>query len=147
LFPTALLKQLPFDPRLIYGYDEVDIASRARAAGYRIVLVPDAVNLHFPSPVNRDYYSAHTDAARLYVTYKRYADSERRPSKAIAFLAISFLHSLIHHMKRSGPRGLWVAVRLHAAAWKNIRLWRGERSGRGIVGKRRGVAPAAGLLE
>jgi glycosyltransferase involved in cell wall biosynthesis len=69
LFPASLFKEMLFDPRLIYGYDEVDIASCARGAGYSIVLVSSAVNLHFPSPVNRDYYSPHTEAARIYVTF------------------------------------------------------------------------------
>jgi GT2 family glycosyltransferase len=147
LFPTPLLKQLGFDPRLIYGYDEVDIAARARAAGYRIVLVPDAVNLHFPSPVNRDYYSAHTDAARVYVTFKRYAGSERRPFKAAAFLAISFAHSALHHLNRQGLKGLGVAVRLHIAAWKNIGLWLRKTSERPQSQDQTDPAQVAGQLE
>jgi GT2 family glycosyltransferase len=128
LFPSALFKEMLFDPRLIYGYDEVDIASCARGAGYRIVLIPSAINLHFPSPVNRDYYSPHTEAARIYVTFKRYARAERRPLKALAFLALSFIHSLAYHMKRQGFAGISGAFRMHGTALNNIALWLGERS-------------------
>jgi GT2 family glycosyltransferase len=120
-----------FDPRLIYGYDEVDIASGARGAGYRIVLVPSAINLHFPSPVNRDYYSPHTEAARIYVTFKRYASAERRPVKALIFLALSFVHSLAHHLRRFGLRGIAGAFRMHKTAVTNIALWLGETSRQG----------------
>jgi GT2 family glycosyltransferase len=127
LFPAALFKEMLFDPRLIYGYDEVDIASSARGAGYRIVLVPSAINLHFPSPVNRDYYSPHTEAARIYVTFKRYARAERRPVKALLFLALSFVHSLAHHMKRQGFAGISAAFKMHKVALNNIALWLRER--------------------
>jgi len=128
LFPAALFKEMLFDPRLIYGYDEVDIASSARGAGYRIVLIPSAVNLHFPSPVNRDYYSPHTEAARIYVTFKRYARAERRPVKALAFLALSFIHSLAYHVKRQGFAGISGAFKMHKAALNNIALWLREGS-------------------
>jgi GT2 family glycosyltransferase len=130
LFPASLFKEVLFDPRLIYGYDEVDIASCARGAGYRIVLVPSAINLHFPSPVNRDYYSPHTEAARIYVTFKRYAAAERRPLKALMFLAASFVHSLAHHLKRFGFSGIAGAWRMYRAALRNIVLWLGERAQR-----------------
>lgn len=130
LFPAALFKEMLFDPRLIYGYDEVDIASCARGAGYRIVLVPSAVNLHFPSPVNRDYYSPHTEAARIYVTFKRYARAERRPLKALFFLAASFIHSMAHYIKRHGFIGIGGAFKMHRAAYRNIALWLGENSSR-----------------
>jgi GT2 family glycosyltransferase len=128
LFPAALFKEMLFDPRLIYGYDEVDIASCARGAGYRIVLIPSAVNLHFPSPVNRDYYSPHTEAARIYVTFKRYTRAERRPLKALAFLALSFIHSLAYHMRRQGFAGVSGAFKMHGAALNNIALWLAEGS-------------------
>jgi GT2 family glycosyltransferase len=128
VFPASLFKEVLFDPRLIYGYDEVDIASGARGAGYRIVLVPSAVNLHFPSPVNRDYYSPHTEAARIYVTFKRYAASERRPVKAVVFLGLSFVHSLVHHVGRFGLSGIAGAFKMHNAALRNIALWLGDAS-------------------
>jgi GT2 family glycosyltransferase len=131
LFPASLFKEMLFDPRLIYGYDEVDIASRARGAGYRIVLAPSAVNLHFPSPVNRDYYSSHTEAARIYVTFKRYASAERRPAKALMFLVASFLHSLAHHLRRFGLSGIAGAFRMHKAAIRNIALWLSDSARRG----------------
>jgi GT2 family glycosyltransferase len=130
LFPASLFKEMLFDPRLIYGYDEVDIASCARGAGYRIMLVPSAINLHFPSPVNRDYYSPHTEAARIYVTFKRYARAERRPLKALLFLAASFIHSLAHYIRRHGLTGVGGAFKMHRAAHRNIALWLDENSAR-----------------
>jgi GT2 family glycosyltransferase len=129
IFPAALFREMLFDPRLIYGYDEVDIASRARGAGYEILLVPQAINLHFPSPVNRDYYSAHTEAARIYVTFKRYAASQRRPLKGFAFLAVSFAHSAAFLIKTRGIAGIPAAFRLHRAAWGNIVRWLRETPG------------------
>ena len=133
LFPASLFKEMLFDPRLIYGYDEVDIASCARGAGYRILLVPSAVNLHFPSPVNRDYYSPHTEAARIYVTFKRYASAERRPIKAVTFLALSFVHSLAHHLRHFGFSGVAGAFRMHRAAIRNIALWLEEKAERNRI--------------
>jgi len=131
LFPASLFKEMLFDARLIYGYDEVDIASGARGIGYRIVLAPSAINLHFPSPVNRDYYSPHTEAARIYVTFKRYAAAEGRPVKALLFLAASFIHSLAHHVRRFGLSGIAGAFKMHRTAMKNIVLWLDESSRRG----------------
>ena len=131
LFPASLFREMLFDRRLIYGYDEVDIAAQARGAGYRILLVPHAINLHFPSPVNRDYYSAHTEAARIYVTFKRYAASQRRIAKGLGFLAVSFFHSIAFHIRARGLAGIPEAFKLHRAAWKNIALWVRENLARG----------------
>ncbi len=78
LLPRALVERLGFDPQLVYGYDEVDLASRAVRAGCAIVPCPQAVNDHRPSPRGREGYSAVLNASRLYVTFKRYAFTERR---------------------------------------------------------------------
>ncbi|ACB94494.1 glycosyltransferase family 2 protein [Beijerinckia indica] len=126
LFPAEVCKTLLFDPRLIYGYDEVDIASRARAAGWRILLCPEAINFHYPSETNRDYYKPHTESARIYVTFKKYYGAQRKPLKALAFLGISLLHSCAHHLKTEGFRGLLSALALHRSAWKQISAWQDE---------------------
>lgn len=130
LFPSDLLKTLQFDPRLIYGYDEVDIAARARAMGWEILLCRKAVNYHYPSPTNRDYYRPHTETSRIYVTFKTYFAAQRRPVKAAAFLGLSLLHSIGHHLKRKGSGGPAVAIQLHRNAWRLIAAWRQEVASR-----------------
>jgi GT2 family glycosyltransferase len=106
VFPLRLFHEIGFDERLIYGYDEVDLAVRARKRGYEIVLCEDAINDHERSPVNRDMYRHHVEAARLYVTFKRYAFAERRAAKALAFALIASVHLTGSRMKASGLRGM-----------------------------------------
>jgi len=127
LFPAALFRTIRFDPQLVYGYDEVDVAMRARLSGYEIRLCPEAVNRHFPSQINRGFYGRHTEIARIYVTFKRYAEVERRPFKAVAFIVASFVHSVAHHLKTGGVSGVAEAMRTHRAAWRKIALWRASR--------------------
>ena len=125
LFPADLFELVRFDDRLIYGYDEVDIAARARAEGYDILLCPTAINLHRPSPVNRDYYRPHTEAARIYVTFKKYLATQHKPLKSLAFLVASFLHTISYFLRRQGIRGLPSAIALHRKAWRDIwACWR-----------------------
>jgi glycosyltransferase involved in cell wall biosynthesis len=104
LFPRAVFDRVRFDPQLRYGYDEVDVSTRAVAAGWRIVHVPDAVNRHHPSPVNRGEYAPYVEASRLYVTLKRRALTERRPAAALAFGAVAPLHLLAAAARRDGAR-------------------------------------------
>jgi GT2 family glycosyltransferase len=105
LFPRELFEQVRFDEQLVYGFEEVDLASRAAALGFDIVLCADAVNYHFPSPANRKSYEPFTQASRLYVTFKRYAFTERRPAKALAYALIAPLHALAAGTKAGGLRG------------------------------------------
>ena len=105
VFPRALFERVGFDPQLVYGYDEVDVTTQAVALGYRIVPCFDVVNLHFPSPVNRDYYRPHTEASRLYVTAKRRGETEGRPWSARAYLAAASLHVLVSAVRRDKLRG------------------------------------------
>jgi glycosyltransferase involved in cell wall biosynthesis len=109
LFPRDLFSHVRFDERLIYGYDEVDLTTRAVANGYHIVNCPDAVNQHFPSPVNRDYYGAHASASRIYVTFKRYFWTQRRPLKAVAYLLIGAFHIVASMTWAHGVDGLRTA--------------------------------------
>jgi GT2 family glycosyltransferase len=118
VFPRRLFDEISFDPQLVYGYDEVDVTTQAVARGYRIVPCYDIVNLHFPSPVNRDYYRSHTEASRLYVTAKRRGDTEGRPWAARAFLAVASLHVLVSATRRDrlqGPRRALHTLRLALA--------------------------------
>ncbi len=92
LFPISLFKKHRFDEQLVYGYDEVDLASRAVADGFSIVHEIGAVNMHRPSAVNRDFYRPHIESSRLYVTCKRRAVTERRVLAAAAYAVVAVVH-------------------------------------------------------
>ena len=111
LFPRALFDELCFDELLIYGSEEVDLATRARARGYDILLCESAVNEHYPSEVNRDYYRPFTDASRIYVTYKRYAVTEKKPIKGVVYLVAAIAHLFLSKVKRRGIAGALEALR------------------------------------
>jgi GT2 family glycosyltransferase len=49
LIPAMVCEEVKFDPLLVYGYEEVDFASRAAARGYLVVNCPGARNDHRPS--------------------------------------------------------------------------------------------------
>jgi glycosyltransferase involved in cell wall biosynthesis len=107
VFPAGVFKAMKFDENLIYGGEEVDFASRAvLVRDYRIEQLPAAMNEHYPSPVNRDYYLPFMDASRIYVTFKRYYWMERRRLKALAFLVVVYAHSILHNLKAKGLPGL-----------------------------------------
>lgn len=129
LFPKSLFSAVRFDERLVYGFDEVDVALQAVRCGYRIVHSDDAINFHYPSLVNRSYYEPHLDVSRLYITFKRYAIYERTPLKALIFVVLASAHCMLASIKRRGITGLtdaWRAIttaaRLSADA---LRDWRG----------------------
>lgn len=110
VFPMALFSEVCFDERLVYGSDEVDIAMRAVARGYRILSIPALVNDHFPSLLNRDYYEGHAEAARLYVTIRRYGGIDRSFLKTVIFAFVAPGHLLAHALKRRGPIGVAAAA-------------------------------------
>ena len=131
VFPRDLFDEVKFDEQLIYGSDEVDIAMHAVGLGYRIVGVPALVNDHFPSPVNREYYAGHADAARLYVMMKRYARVERSFAKAGLFAVIGPAHLMGHAVRRGGLPGIRAAARTIGQARRML------------LGSRRGVSSHA----
>ncbi|MFY9488693.1 MAG: glycosyltransferase, partial [Solirubrobacterales bacterium] len=106
VFPRVLFTLIGFDERLRYGYDEVDLTTRALARGFRIVTQPEAVNDHFPSPVNRDEYRSLTDASRLYVTARRYAVTEQSRRRTLAFAVAAPLHLIAAALKSDPARGI-----------------------------------------
>jgi len=128
LFPAALCKELLFDPCLIYGYDEVDIALRARAAGWMIKLCPEAINFHYPSDAGRENYKAETDVSRILVIFKHYYNGQKKPFKAYVFLVISLIHNLAHHWKAGGLRGLSRTASVRHKAMQQVLAWLRERS-------------------
>jgi GT2 family glycosyltransferase len=123
LFPRSLFDRIRFDRNLVYGYDEVDIATQALGAGYVIVGCRTAVNFHFPSTINRDYYLPHTEASRLYVTLKRYASYERRPLKASAFAVVAPVHLVAHALRRGNPAAVLDAFRTIGRATRLMRTY------------------------
>ena len=106
LFPADVFDHVKFDPQLVYGYEEVDFAVRAVAAGYIIVACEDAINDHRPSPHGRESYDRYVDASRLRVTLRRYLVAERAPVHALAFAIIAPVHLLAADVKRLGLRGV-----------------------------------------
>lgn len=122
LFPSSLFKKIKFDEQLIYGYDEVDIATRAITKGYKIILCKEAVNNHYPSLVNRDYYSMYKEASRIYVTYKRYREIEKNRVKTFIFLLVSFLHLLLYQLKRRKTDALVDTFNVYNKSLQYIKL-------------------------
>jgi glycosyltransferase involved in cell wall biosynthesis len=102
VFPVALFREILFDEQLIYGYEEVDIATRAVQKGYHIHLAEEAINFHYGSEINRDYYKPHLDKSRLYATFKRYWFTERRRNKALLFIITAMVHTILHGVKKKG---------------------------------------------
>ncbi len=113
--PVTLAKKLGFDELLWYGYDEVDFAMRARAAGANIIFCPALKNEHFPSDVNRNYYSPFIDASRVYVAFKRYWMLEKNSTKAVTYLVVASVHLLCANIKRFGWKGVRVTF---LSLWK-----------------------------
>lgn len=112
VFPVTVFSKVKFDERLMYGYEEVDIATRASyAAEFDIELCPTAINNHFPSEINRDFYRPYINASRMYVTFKRYFYSERRPFKAFLFAVVAINHLIGVSLMHQGFLGLASAAR------------------------------------
>jgi glycosyltransferase involved in cell wall biosynthesis len=133
VFPTSLFVKAGFDTNLVYGCDEVDLTTRAIGCGYAIVLCADAVNDHFPSPVNRDYYQQRLNSSRLYVTFKRYAFTQRAYAKALCYAVIAPLHLTVSLTKRSGLRGLRAALPSIAEAVRYLVTYVRTRPDAGVL--------------
>jgi GT2 family glycosyltransferase len=110
VFPRCLFDKVLFDEKLVYGCDEVDFTTRAVKNGFKILLCTDAVNLHFPSTINRDFYQPYHEASRLYVTFKRYFSTENKRLKALAYLGIASAHTMAHTLKLEGLRGILKSI-------------------------------------
>jgi GT2 family glycosyltransferase len=122
LFPSSVFARYLFDPLIRYGYDEVDIASRAARGGYKIVLCSDAVNDHRPSADSREDYETFKTASRLYVTIKRYALTERRYARAVAYIVVAPLHAVAAGARGGGMRGARDALSATLLALRYVRL-------------------------
>jgi glycosyltransferase involved in cell wall biosynthesis len=127
LFPSQLIKDVAFDPRLRYGYEEVEASTRIVAAGGTIVECDSAINDHLPSALGRDDYTFQATASRLYATFKRYAFTDHRPAVAFAFLLVAPIHAVLAGAKHGGPRGAWTAIRAIMVAARYLRSLMHER--------------------
>jgi GT2 family glycosyltransferase len=133
VFPTALFRVAGFDTNLVYGCDEVDLTTRAVHLGYAIVLCSDAINDHFPSPVNRDYYQQRLNSSRLYVTFKRYAFTQRAYLKALCYAIVAPLHLAVSLSKRNGLSGLRRALPSITEAIRYLVTYLRSRTDSGVV--------------
>ncbi len=111
VFPKELFARVWFDKKLVYGCDEVDLTTRAVQEGFKILLCPSAVNLHFPSIKNREFYEPYQEASRVYVTFKRYLTTEKKRLKALTYLAIASAHVAAHTIKVKRLRGILDTLR------------------------------------
>ncbi|AKG23266.1 glycosyltransferase family 2 protein [Calothrix sp. 336/3] len=105
VFPREVFDKVLFDQKLVYGCDEVDFTTRAVKQGYKITICPEAVNVHLPSEINRDFYQPYHEASRIYVTFKRYFSTETEKIKALLFLLIASVHTAAHSLKTGGIKG------------------------------------------
>jgi GT2 family glycosyltransferase len=127
LFPLTMFSTLEFDEQITYGYEEVDLASRAAYAGYSIVSCPAALNDHRPSPRSRHDYLSASLTSRLYVTFKRYAFTERRFALAAWFALIAPLHAIAAAIRARGVRAVLPTLRSLFLAGQLVARFRSTR--------------------
>ncbi|CAG2141770.1 glycosyltransferase family 2 protein [Cupriavidus numazuensis] len=118
VFPRELFEHAGFDEALANGYDVTELTDRAvYAYAHRIELMPSAVNLHADADGDEARPSPEREAARLYVTLRRYWHGQHRPVKAAACLAAGLGHCLaVQVLHAGGPGGarFWpTATMLH----------------------------------
>lgn len=127
-FPRALFTRTLFDPNLIYGCDEMDIALRATTRhGCRILFDPALRNQHFPSPVNRDLYATYKEASRIYVMLKYYYFVERGFLKSILFTAAAPAHNLQYCLRKQGFQGIGKSIATFKSALSYLRKLKKDR--------------------
>jgi GT2 family glycosyltransferase len=119
--PADVAREVGFDEQLVYGYDEVDFAERALAAGCRIVACPDAVNRHTPSAVNRDFYAPHVHTSRLYVVLKHRFHVRRQPVRGALVAIGATAHLILTGLRAGGLRGAADAARSAARGFGHLR--------------------------
>jgi GT2 family glycosyltransferase len=101
IFPRSLFRELRFDESLRAVYEEVDLTTRAVAKGYEIRRCEHAVAGHHPSR-QRDRYGREVNVARIYVTAKRYAFTDRKRFKAAVYLFVATGHMIASGIRHGG---------------------------------------------
>lgn len=144
IFPQCVFDEIQFDPQLVYGYEEVDFASRAAAAGWVIVQCPEAINDHRPSSRGRSDHDRYVEASRLHVTLRRYAMTERAPLRALAFAIVAPIHLVAADVKRLGLPGLRRSVATLVLAATMLWRARSRRRRSALPRPRSNVGPRPG---
>lgn len=111
IFPVAAFKDTLFDEQLVYGNDEIDFTTRVIQKGFEIVLYLEAINFHYPSEINRDYYKPYHDSSRIYVTFKRYFATENNKLKALVYLPYALIHASAFTLRYYGFKGFLDTLR------------------------------------
>ncbi|QEZ44083.1 glycosyltransferase family 2 protein [Cupriavidus oxalaticus] len=130
VFPRALFDAMSFNEQLAGGYDELELAGRAvRDCGYRIEMIPSAVNQRLPS-ASAAAPCAASEASRLYVACQRYRRGRPRPVKTALFLLLALPHDLGRNLRAAGPRGAVTFYAMAGCLWQLLcDLQAGERLG------------------
>jgi GT2 family glycosyltransferase len=104
VFPTALLRRIPFDESYHYGYEELDIAMSARAVGVGIVFI-EAGNVHQHSSLSRDDYLRLVVRSRAHFGVQRYRYYEPSLLKLLTFAILGLINATGHGWQVSGVSG------------------------------------------
>ena len=106
LFPRSAFDGVAFDEMVRYGYDEIDIASELRAAGFHIEFRPELLNYHSSAEKTREddrVRDLEATRARFYTTLK-YHLRHGRTAMVPVYVVIASLHEAAHRAKsRNGP--------------------------------------------
>jgi GT2 family glycosyltransferase len=105
--PVELLRTVSWQEVTTYGYDEVDMAYKARRLGWRFVFEPSLRVRHEQSPIGRDDYRPPMEIARLYFRLRSFSVYERKPLALLAYLVLAPAHLIGSHIRR----GRWLGVR------------------------------------
>ncbi len=129
MLSRKLAWEMPYDEIIeAYGYEEMDFAYRAAAAGFEIRCLSNAAHIHL-APNADQPVRLEKDACRLYVTYKRLAYVDRKPLKSILFLALALPHHIAASVRRSGWRGIGEAFAHFRLAGRMLREYRKTLAG------------------
>lgn len=118
-WPVALLREVRWLEVSSYGYDEVDMAAKARRAGWQIRFEPSVWLYHDQSPVGRDEYPAAVEIARLYVRLRMFSVYARRPLHLVAFAVVAPVHLLLSRLRRGGPQPFTTTLRVSLVAFRS----------------------------
>ena len=110
-FPRSAFDDASFDRHIRYGYEDADFCAQLFAAYYRIVHVPEAVNVHLPSAINREASYAFREHARYYTSLKRYFVIRRRLDLGLAYIALAPMQQVMHRIKKGRWRSCPEAYR------------------------------------
>ncbi|PVW02155.1 hypothetical protein DEA06_15885 [Microbacterium sp. Gd 4-13] len=103
--PRKAFSTIRFDELTRYGYEEIDFARHASAAGWTIAHNPDLWVEHHPSAYGRADYNAQLDVSRIYLTRFAYARYDRNPIKSWTYSVVSAVHLLLSAAKSRRPIG------------------------------------------